>query len=84
MKRFVLASAFASLLVLGCEPRPQIILERQHLPLQVSSQSSRGSHDGPPVAARLAWLSIQPGSSRKNWPGAASGSGGGHVAVLRR
>ena len=47
----------------------------QDLPLKVGGQGGRRGHDAPSAAGTRPWASIQSASRRKNWPGAASGSG---------
>src|SRR6266567_2825656 len=58
----------------GAEPRTEVILQCQHLLLQVGGQRGRRGHDEPPAGMAICPL-IQSRSRRKNCPGAASGSG---------
>ena len=59
----------------GREPVAQVVFQEQDLPLQVGGQGGGRGHDVPSAAVTAGRESIHSASRRKNWPGAASGSG---------
>ena len=59
----------------GRHPLTQVVLQDQNLSLEIGGQGRRRGHDAPSAVGTRPWASIQSASRRKNWPGAASGSG---------
>ena len=60
---------------IGRDPGAQVVLQQQDLLLEVGGQGGRRGHDAPSAAGTAGRASIHSASRRKNWPGAASGSG---------
>ena len=59
----------------GLEPVAQVVFQEQDLLLQVGGEGCGRGHDAPSAAETAGRESIHSASRRKNWPGAASGSG---------
>ena len=59
----------------GRHPLAQVVLQDQNLSLEVGGEGGRRGHDAPSAVGTRPWASIQSASRRKNWPGAASGTG---------
>ena len=59
----------------ACEPGAQVVFQEQDLPLQIGGEGCGRGHDAPSAAETVGRESIHSASRRKNWPGAASGSG---------
>src|SRR5260370_2497047 len=59
----------------GRDPCAQVVLQMLDLAPEIGGEGRCRGHGAPSAAETLAWASIHSVSRRKNWPGAASGSG---------